>query len=62
MEEKKEILSPNKRFKRAPEQDLTMRLNLDTSESLMRIGDKDIILDIDELYDKERNESVNYKI
>jgi hypothetical protein len=62
MEEKKQILSPNKRFKRAPEQDLTMRLNLDTSESLMRVGDKDIVLDIDALYDKERNESVNYKI
>ena len=28
----------------------------------MRIGERDIILDIDEQYYKERNESINYKI
>ena len=62
MEEKKQILSPSKRYANAEDQDLEYKLNLDTSESLLRIGDKDIILDIDKLYDKERNQSKKYKI
>lgn len=62
MEEKKQIISPNQRFAKAEEQDLDLKLNLETSENLLRIGDRDIILDIDQLYDKERNESSKYKI
>jgi hypothetical protein len=62
MENKKEILAPNKRFAKSDEQDLELKLNLETSEKLLRIGDRDIILDMDELYEKERNESSKYKI
>ena len=62
MEEKKEILLPNKRYANADEQELNIKLELESSESLLRIGDRDIILDIAKLYDKERNNSVNYKI
>ena len=62
MEEKKEILLPSKRFKKADEQELNINLGLETSQTLLRIGDKDIVLDIDKLYDKERNESKKYKI
>lgn len=62
MKEKKEILLPSKRFKKAEEQDLNLSVGLETSQTLLRIGDKDIILDIDKLYDKERNESKKYKI
>ena len=62
MENKKEILLPSKRYKKADEQDLTLNIGLETSQTLLRIGDKDIILDIDKLYDKERNESNKYKI
>ena len=62
MENKKEILAPNKRFSKSDEQDLELKLNLETSEKLLRIGDRDIILDMDELYEKERNESSKYKI
>ena len=62
MEEKKEILLPSKRYIKADNQDLTEKINLESSANLLRIGDKDIILDIDQLYDKERNESKNYKI
>ena len=62
MEENKKILLPSKRFKKADTEELDLRLNLETTESLMRIGDRDIILDIDKLYDKERNESKKYKI
>lgn len=62
MEENKEILLPSKKFANAPDQELDVRLNLDTSESLLRIGDRDIVLDVAELFNKERNESINYKI
>ena len=62
MEESKKILLPSKKFTKAPEEELNIKLDLETSESLMRIGDKDIILDIAELFNKERNESKNYKI
>jgi hypothetical protein len=62
MEEKKEIILPSKRYANADDQELSIKLNLETSESLLRIGDRDIILDVAKLYDDERNKSVNYKI
>jgi len=60
--EKKQIILPSKKFANADDQELDLKLNLDNSDTLMRIGDRDIILDIDELFYKERNESINYKI
>jgi hypothetical protein len=62
MEENKQILLPSKRYKKADDQEIDVKIGLETSESLMRIGDRDIVLDIDKLYDKERNESSKYKI
>jgi hypothetical protein len=62
MEQNKKILLPSKRYKKANEEDVDVKLNLETSESLMRIGDKDIVLDIAELYNTERNQSNSYKI
>ena len=62
MEENKKILLPSKKYAKAPDAELDLRINLDTSESLLRIGDKDIVLDVAELFDSERNKSVNYKI
>ena len=60
--EKKQIILPSKKFANADDQELELKLNLDNSDTLMRIGERDIILDIDEQYYKERNESINYKI
>ena len=60
--EKKQIILPSKKFANADDQELELKLNLDNSDTLMRIGDRDIILDIDEQYYRERNESINYKI
>ena len=62
MEENKNIVLPSKEYHRAPDTDLNLQLGLDSSQNLLRIGDRDIILDIPTLYDKERNESVKYKI
>lgn len=60
--EKKQIILPSKKFANAPEENLDLRINLGQSETLLREGDKNIILDIAELYKKERNESIKYKI
>ena len=62
MEENKEILLPNKRYKKAEEEDLTLQVNLESSESLMRLGDRDIVLDLEKLFNKERQDSIDYKI
>ena len=60
--EKKKIILPTKRFFKAEEEDLDLRLNLDSSENLMRLGDRDVVLDIAQLFSDERNDSKNYKI
>ena len=60
--ENKRILLPSKRYKKAESEDLQIRTGLERSEKLLREGDKTIILDIAELYNKERNNSTNYKI
>lgn len=59
---KKEILLPSKRYFKANEEDLTLNVKLENSESLMREGERNIILDLPTLYDDERNQSKNYKI
>lgn len=59
---KKQIILPTKRFANADAEDIDIRLDLDEQRNLMREGDKNIVLDINELFNKERNESVNYKI
>ena len=38
--EKKKIILPTKRFFKAEEEDLDLRLNLDSSENLMRLGER----------------------
>jgi hypothetical protein len=60
--EKKEILLPSKRYFKADEQDLNLNVKLENDETLMREGDRNIILNLTELFDDERNQSFNYKI
>ena len=60
--EKKQILLPSKKYFKAPDEDLDIRLTLDESRNLLKEGDRDVILDVSEQYDKERNESKKYKI
>lgn len=59
---KKEILLPSKRFFKADEEDLTLNMKLESSENLMREGERNIILDLPTLFNDERNESKTYKI
>ena len=60
--EKKEILLPSKKYFKADEQDLNLNVKLENDETLLREGDKDIVLNLSELFDTERNKSINYKI
>lgn len=59
---KKKILHPTKRYQGSESEDLTIRIDLEKEEQLLREGDRTIILDIAELYHKERNESTKYKL
>ena len=59
---KKKILHPEKRYKKAESEDLSLKVGFDTNEQLLREGDRTIILDIAEQFSKERNESDKYKI
>ena len=60
--EKKEILLPTKRYFKAEEQDLNLSVKLKNDETLLRQGDKDIVLNLADLFNEERNKSINYKI
>lgn len=60
--EKKKIILPTKRFFKANDEDLSLKINLDETEALLRQGDRDIVLDISTQFETERRESNNYKI
>jgi hypothetical protein len=60
--EKKTIILPELRYHKAPAIDLTTKVGLETSEELLREGDRSIILDLEEQFSYERAESKKYKI
>jgi hypothetical protein len=60
--EKKQIVLPSKIYEGSPEENLTLRINFDTSQNLLREGDRNVILDLNELFGQERNDCLNYKI
>jgi len=60
--ERKKIVLPTKRFFESPEQDLSFKIDLSKKENLLREGDKNIQLNLSQLYDKERNQSKNYRV
>jgi hypothetical protein len=60
--DKKRIILPSKKFFGSINEDQTIRVGLDETENLLREGDRTIILSNAELFNKERNESNNYKI
>lgn len=60
--ENKKIILPTKRFANADAEDIDIRINLDEQRNLLREGDRNVVLDINELFNRERNNSNNYKI
>jgi len=62
MEENKNILLPSKKYAKAPELDQNIQVNLDNSQNLLRIGDRDIVIDNNQQYNDERIASIKYKL
>ena len=60
--EKRQILLPSKRFFKANEEDVTVNIKLEGDTTLMRQGERDIILDLPSLFNDERNICKKYKI
>jgi len=60
--DKKKIILPSKKFFGSTNTDQNIRIGLDESRNLLREGDRNIILNNVELFNKERNESNSYKI
>lgn len=60
--EKKKILLPEKKFFGSINEDQNIRISLDETQNLLREGDRTIILNNADLFNKERNESESYKI
>ena len=60
--EKRQILLPSKRFFKANEEDVTINVKLEGDTTLMRQGERDIILDLPSLFNDERNLCKKYKI
>ena len=54
---KKKIVHPTERYSGSDAENLNIKIGLERDEQLLREGDRTIILDIAELYKKERNES-----
>jgi hypothetical protein len=60
--EKKTIILPELRYKQAPSEDYQIKFGLESSKELLREGDRSIVLDLEQRFFKERNESNKYKI
>jgi len=60
--EKKRIILPTKNFAKAPDEELTLRVDFNSSSKILRENEKNVVLDVAELYNKERNDSIKYKI
>ncbi len=60
--EKKQIILPTLRYENSPSEDLQFRVDLNEEKSLLRIDDRDVILDLSEQFQKEREECLRYKV
>ena len=60
--EKRQIILPEKRYEKASTEDLTLRVDFSETKKLLTNDDRDIVLDLNQLFNEERNESGNYKI
>ena len=59
---KKTIILPEKRYANAPSDDLSIRVDLEEEQKLLVNDDRNIVLDIAQLFSQERNNSIRYKL
>ena len=60
--ERKEIILPEKRYEKAPTEELSTVINFDESQVLLTNDERNVVLDVNELFNQERNDSLNYKL
>ena len=60
--QKKKIILPTLKYENAPSDELQIRVGLDEEKSLLRIDDRDVILDLAEQFKVEREACLRYKI
>lgn len=60
--EKKQIILPSKLYNKAPEEEISIRIDLKDTSNTIRENEKNIVLDVAEQNNKERNASIKYKI
>lgn len=60
--EKKIIIHPEKKYAKAPEEDLKLKVSLNGPQSLLINDDRNIVLNTNTQFDNERNTSLKYKI
>lgn len=56
------IIHPEKRYAKAPDEILNLKVSLNGPQSLLVNDDRNVVMDIDTQFDKERNDSLKYKI
>jgi hypothetical protein len=59
---KKQIILPEFRYAKAPAEDITLRTGLDQIQIPIVNDDRDIVVDVNELFNSERNKSIRYKL
>lgn len=59
---KKRIILPEKRYEKAPSEEMTLAVKLEGKRKQITNDDRDVILDLAKLFNDERQDSINYKI
>jgi len=60
--EKKRIILPNLKYEGAPDSDINLQIGFNEEKSLLRIDDRDVVLDLSEQFETERAACKRYKI
>jgi len=60
--EQKRILHPEKKYEKAPSEEMSISVELGGKRKLLTNDDRDVILNVAELFNQERQDSKNYKI
>lgn len=60
--EKRDILLPEKRYEKASDEEMSISVSLDGKRKLLTNDERDVILNVAELFNEERQDSKNYKI
>jgi len=60
--EKKRIILPEKRYEKAPSEEMSLAVSFQGKRKLLTNDERDVILNLDKLFNDERQDSITYKI